>query len=211
VDAKGSTMSKVQSALAPVDRISSAVSITDDYVSTLTTVLQQLNGKQVECLVNSLLAMKNAEGTLYICGNGGSAANAIHLANDFTFGIHPGGNALKVEALAANSSVLTCLGNDIGYDNIFSHQLKVKANKKDILLVLSGSGNSQNILNAITQAKSIGMTTFGILGFTGGKAKAMLDHAFHFDIQDMQISEDTQVIIGHILMKALHKSLQEVC
>jgi len=204
-------MSKVQSALAPVDRISSVVSITNGYVSTLTTVLQQLNGKQVECLVNSLLAMKNAEGTLYICGNGGSAANAIHLANDFTFGIHPGGNALKVEALAANSSVLTCLGNDIGYDNIFSHQLKVKANKKDILLVLSGSGNSQNILNAITQAKSIGMTTFGILGFTGGKAKAMLDHAFHFDIQDMQISEDTQVIIGHILMKALHNSLQGVC
>lgn len=203
-------MSKVQSALAPVDRISSAVSITDDYVSTLTTVLQQLNGKQVECLVNSLLAMKNAEGTLYICGNGGSAANAIHLANDFTFGIHPGGNALKVEALAANSSVLTCLGNDIGYDNIFSHQLKVKANKKDILLVLSGSGNSQNILNAITQAKSIGMTTFGILGFTGGKAKAMLDHAFHFDIQDMQISEDTQVIIGHILMKSLYQELKYV-
>lgn len=203
-------MNKVQSALAPVTSISSVELITSNYVGTLTTVLQQLDGKQVECLVDALLAMKTSGGTLYICGNGGSAANAIHLANDFTFGIHPGGNALKVEALAANSSVLTCLGNDIGYDNIFSHQLKVKANKKDILLVLSGSGNSQNILNAVTQAKSIGMTTFGILGFTGGKAKTILDHAFHFDIQDMQISEDMQVIIGHILMKSLYQELKDV-
>jgi D-sedoheptulose 7-phosphate isomerase len=210
VDAKGSTMSKVQSALAPITPISSVESITSDYVSTLTTVLQQLDGKQVECLVNALLAMKSAGGTLYICGNGGSAANAIHLANDFTFGIHPGGNALKVEALAANSSILTCLGNDIGYENIFSHQLTVKAQPQDVLLVLTGSGNSQNILNAILRAKEIGMTTFGVLGFTGGKAKAMLDHAFHFDIQDMQISEDTQVIIGHILMKSLYQELKDV-
>ncbi|KAF7774121.1 hypothetical protein PCIT_a0517 [Pseudoalteromonas citrea] len=179
------------------------------YVSSLTNTLEQLNTDALTLFVDTLLDMREQRGTLYLCGNGGSAANAIHLANDFTFGINPQGNALKVEALPANSSILTCLGNDIGYDNIFSHQLQVKAEQQDVLLVLSGSGNSQNIINAISYANNIGMTTIGILGFDGGKAKAMLDQPFHFDVQDMQISEDTQVIIGHILMKALYEELQD--
>ncbi|QTH71051.1 SIS domain-containing protein [Pseudoalteromonas xiamenensis] len=184
--------------------------LTQDYVANLSLVLTQLESSRVRALVNQLLEMKRAGGTLYLCGNGGSAANAVHLANDFTFGISPSGNALKVEALSANSSVLTCLGNDIGYENIFSHQLKVKGHKNDVLMVLSGSGNSENIIRAISEAKQIGMHTVGILGFSGGKAKPMLDSAFHFDINDMQISEDTQVIIGHILMKALFKELSRV-
>ncbi|WP_247671119.1 SIS domain-containing protein [Pseudoalteromonas sp. MMG005] len=182
--------------------------LTTSYVQSLTDVLTQLNAKALALLVDTLLSMREKNGSLYLCGNGGSAANAIHLANDFTFGIHPKGNALKVEALAANSSILTCLGNDIGYDNIFSHQLKVKAKHHDVLLILSGSGNSQNIINAISEANKIGMTTVGILGFDGGKAKALLDQPFHFEIQDMQISEDTQVILGHILMKALYEELK---
>ncbi|MCF6440362.1 SIS domain-containing protein [Pseudoalteromonas luteoviolacea] len=203
-------MSNKQGAVSELPIAHPAESITADYTTTLSQVLTQLDGKQVAQLVDTLLDMKAHNGTLFICGNGGSAANAIHLANDFTFGIHPQGNALKVEALAANSSILTCLGNDIGYQNIFSHQLKVKANKHDVLLVLSGSGNSENIINAIAQAQVLGMTTVGILGFKGGTAKPMLDQAFHFDVQDMQISEDTQVIIGHILMKALYQELKDV-
>ncbi|MEJ6473077.1 SIS domain-containing protein [Pseudoalteromonas piscicida] len=202
-------MTKQQSIITPLPSIDPIVSLTESYVETLHRVLSKLDGVKVKRLVNTLITMKNNGGTLYLCGNGGSAANAIHLANDFTFGISPQGNALKVEALAANSSVLTCLGNDIGYDNIFAHQLKVKANHLDILLVLSGSGNSGNIINAIEQAQSLGMTTVGILGFDGGKAKPLLDQVFHFDIQDMQISEDTQVVIGHILMKALYQELKD--
>ncbi|ESP90425.1 MULTISPECIES: SIS domain-containing protein [Pseudoalteromonas] len=203
-------MSNKQGAVSELPVQHPAESIAQAYTDTLSCVLQQLDTKQIARLVDSLLEMKRQNGTLFICGNGGSAANAIHLANDFTFGINPQGNAIKVEALAANSSVLTCLGNDIGYENIFSHQLKVKAGSNDLLLVLSGSGNSQNIINAISQAQTIGMTTVGILGFKGGKAKPMLDQVFHFDVQDMQISEDTQVIIGHILMKALYQELKNV-
>lgn len=199
MDAAGSFMS---------ERSNTIEKLTSSYIKSLTHVLAQLNSDDLTLLVESLLTMRKNGGTLYLCGNGGSAANAIHLANDFTFGIHPEGKSLKVEALAANSSILTCLGNDIGYDNIFSHQLKVKATAHDVLLVLSGSGNSQNIINAISQAKTIGMTTVGILGFNGGNSKALLDQTFHFKIQDMQISEDTQVIVGHILMKALYKELR---
>lgn len=198
-------MSRKQSAVTPLP--TPIESLTTSYVKTLSSVLQQLDSEQVQTFVDYLLKMKEKNGTLYLCGNGGSAANAIHLANDFTFGISPSGDAIKVEALAANSSVLTCLGNDIGYENIFSHQLKVKGNENDILCVLSGSGNSGNIINAIEQAKQLGMTTVGVLGYDGGKAKPLVDLPFHFDVPDMQISEDTQVVLGHILMKALHQEL----
>jgi len=183
--------------------------LTNNYVASLNQVLKTLDTQLVQRLVVRMLALKKENNTLFICGNGGSAANAIHLANDFTFGIHPKGNALNVEALAANSSILTCIGNDIGYEHIFSHQLKVKARSGDMLIVLSGSGNSANIVEVLAHAKQKGIDSVAIVGYDGGKAKALADMVFHFDINDMQISEDTQVVLGHILMKALNKELQD--
>jgi D-sedoheptulose 7-phosphate isomerase len=142
--------------------------------------------------------------TIYFCGNGGSAGNANHLANDFLYGAGiNNGKGLRVESLSANTSVLTCLGNDIGYENIYAEQLRVKANSGDILIALSGSGNSKNILNALETANALGMETFALLGFTGGKAKALAKYPLHFEIHDMQVAEDMQMIIGHICMKWL--------
>jgi D-sedoheptulose 7-phosphate isomerase len=117
---------------------------------------------------------------------------------------------MKVEALSANAAVLTCLGNDIGYENIFSHQIKIKADADDVLIALSGSGNSPNIINAIDMGNSLQMQTFAILGFTGGKAKNIAQHAIHFSVDDMQISEDLQVIVGHMLMQYLNRELRAV-
>jgi D-sedoheptulose 7-phosphate isomerase len=139
-----------------------------------------------------------------ICGNGGSAANAMHLANDFLYGISksqkPG---LRVMALCANSSVLTCLANDEGYEHIFSLQIAVHGQPGDVLIAMSGSGNSPNILQALAQARTQGVKSYAILGYTGGKAKAMADVAIHFPIDDMQISEDLQLVIGHMIMQWL--------
>lgn len=177
------------------------------YVDKLATTLKLIDSAQISELVEILLKMMTDNGTLYICGNGGSAANAMHLANDFTFGISPSGDAMKVEALTANSSVITCLANDIGYENIFSHQLKVKASLNDVLLVLSGSGNSQNVIQAVLQAKKLGMPTVAILGFHGGKIKELVDLPMHIQVMDMQIAEDSQLIIGHIVMKSLFRIL----
>ncbi len=181
--------------------------IIKNYVSNLTQQLADFDWNIVEQLAGNLLNMRFDGKTLYICGNGGSAGNAIHLANDFSYGINPGEKALKVEALSANPAVLTCLGNDIGYENIYSHQLLTKGEVGDILIVLSGSGNSANIVKALEMAKSIGMTSYAIVGYSGGKAKDLADHALHFPIDDMQISEDTQVIVGHMLMQILHAQL----
>jgi D-sedoheptulose 7-phosphate isomerase len=142
--------------------------------------------------------------TIYLCGNGGSAGNAIHLANDFLYGAGMAhGVGLKVEALPANAAVITCLANDIGYENIFAEQLRVKAEPGDVLIVLSGSGNSPNVVKALETGRAKGMTTFAILGFTGGRCKVLADHPIHFPIDDMQIAEDLQLIIGHVCMKWL--------
>lgn len=180
-----------------------------NYIELLTEALKMLDTHALNDFSNILIELLNHKKTLYICGNGGSAANALHIANDFTFGISPSGNAISVEALPSNSAVLTCLANDIGYENIYSHQLKVKARKGDVLLVLSGSGNSTNIINAIIQAKEIGLHTAGILGFDGGEALSLVDTALHFKVNDMQISEDAQVVVGHILMKILNGKIGE--
>ena len=104
---------------------------------------------------------------------------------------------------------MTCLANDIGYQNVFSHQLKVKAQAGDILIVLSGSGNSDNIVNAIKQAKSMGVKTFAIIGYNGGQAKLLADSVIHVALDDMQIAEDIQVIVGHMVMKALYKAIAD--
>jgi len=142
---------------------------------------------------------------VFFCGNGGSAGNAIHLANDFLYGIakRPGGG-LRVHALSANPAVITCLANDIGYDRIYSEQLSVLANPDDVLVVLSGSGNSPNIVAALEQAKVMGVKSYAILGFTGGRCKDLADVPIHFAVDDMQISEDLQLVVGHMLMQWLY-------
>jgi D-sedoheptulose 7-phosphate isomerase len=142
---------------------------------------------------------------VFFCGNGGSAGNAIHLANDFLYGIakRPGGG-LRVNALSANPAVITCLANDIGYDRIYSEQLSVLANSGDVLVVLSGSGNSPNIVAALEQAKVMKVKSYAILGFTGGSCKELADVPIHFPVDDMQISEDLQLVVGHMLMQWLY-------
>ena len=91
---------------------------------------------------------------------------------------------MRVEALPANTSILTCLANDKGYESIFSQQLKVKANQNDVLIVLSGSGNSQNVVKALEVGNDIGMRTFAILGYSGGKCKTLAQYPIHFEIDD---------------------------
>lgn len=141
---------------------------------------------------------------VYLCGNGGSAANAIHLANDFLYGIaKESGLGLRVDALADNPSVVTCLANDLSYSEIFARQLLVKAEKGDVLIVLSGSGQSPNVVRALEAGQKLGMKTFAIVGFSGGRCKELADYPIHFPVDDMQICEDLQVVAGHMLMQWL--------
>ena len=133
---------------------------------------------------------------VFICGNGGSAANAIHIANDLHYGIGACGSppvipGMRVEALPANTGVITCLANDTGYENIYSEQLIAKANRDDILIALSGSGNSRNIVKAIEAAEKLEMKSVAILAFNGGECKDLADLSIHFPINDMQVAENS--------------------
>ncbi len=158
----------------------------------------------IQALADALLEAWIEGRSIYLCGNGGSAGNAIHLANDLIYGAGvKNGAGLRVEALSANAAVITCLANDIGYDNIYSEQIRVKGKPGDVLVILSGSGNSLNVVKAIEVGNSIGMKTFAILGFSGGRCKDLAQHSIHFEIDDMQIAEDLQLIVGHICMQWL--------
>ena len=186
---------------------STSINLIDDYSTRLQNVLAKSDWSGVNLLAIDMLLCWQEGRRVFLCGNGGSAGNAIHLANDFLYGVaKTTGGGLKVMALSANSAVMTCLANDVGYDHIFSEQLAVQAQKGDLLIALSGSGNSGNIVRVIEQAKSMGVKSFAILGFTGGKCKQLADVPIHFPVDDMQIAEDLQLIVGHMLMQYLYAS-----
>jgi len=178
-----------------------------EYSKKLQHVLQNADWDPVEILAKKMLSCWVNKESIYLCGNGGSAGNATHLANDFLYGVaNETGKGLKVHAFPANSSVITCLANDLGYESIYSEQIAVYCEEGDLLIVLSGSGNSPNIIKALEQAKYKGVTTCAILGFSGGKAKSIADIVIHIPVDDMQIAEDLQLVIGHMLMKWLRKN-----
>ena len=177
------------------------------YSSKLQEVLTSSDWSSVNLLAQDMLRCWKEKRQVFFCGNGGSAGNAVHLANDFLYGIaKKTGGGLKVQALSANSAVMTCLANDVGYESIFSEQLAVQAQAGDLLIALSGSGNSPNILRVIDQAKAMDVKSYAILGFTGGKCKELADVPIHFPVNDMQIAEDMQLIVGHMMMQWLYSN-----
>lgn len=178
----------------------------NSYLTRLKHTLKQNQSIKIKELYQKLLFIWKQKRNLFICGNGGSASNANHIANDLLCVLASKKKiGLKVESLSSNPAVITCIANDKGYENIFSDQIHSKCNSGDLLIVLSGSGNSKNILNAIIAAKKMNVYTFGILGFDGGKSKKILDNFINFQVNDMQISEDIQMIVFNICLQMLIK------
>lgn len=181
--------------------------VASDYALRMAKLLQDTDWSVVTPLAEELLACWQSGRQVFLAGNGGSAGNAIHLANDFVYPISKRhGSGLRVQSLAANAPVLTCLANDEGYDSIFAMQLAVAARAGDVLIVFSGSGNSPNIVRALEEARKMGVKSFAVLGFTGGRAKELADHPIHFPVDDMQISEDMQCIVGHMVVQYLYRN-----
>lgn len=182
-----------------------------DYSNRLNAVLSRFDWTPVERLAYDLRDCWQTGRQVFFCGNGGSGGNANHLANDFIYALSKTrGSGLRVQSLSANPSTLTCLANDEGYDHVFSMQLAVLARQGDVLVAFSGSGNSPNILEALQEAKKIGMTSYAVLGYSGGKAKALADVPIHFAVDDMQIAEDAQMMVGHMLMQWLYAQRGEI-
>ncbi len=180
--------------------------ILDDYKRNIDKHLDPLIEIKIENIAKAIHSCWEKNNTIYLAGNGGSASNAIHLANDLTYGAGKvNGKGISSEALCSNQSVITCLANDIGYENIYSEQIRVKGKHGDILILYSGSGNSKNIINAINEARNCNLSVYGIVGFDGGKMASLLEESklIHFGINDMQVVEDLMMIINHIIVKWL--------
>ena len=189
--------------------------VANKYLNDLFNSFDDLVFEKIEALSLLLISAWKNNRKVFICGNGGSGANSIHIANDFLYGVGVSGDepilpGLSIESLVSNQAIITCLSNDIGYENIFSYQLKVKASQNDILIVLSGSGNSKNISNAIKYANENNITTFALVAFDGGECKNIADDYIHINENNMEIAEDAQMIIFNICKKYLSSIKSEI-
>lgn len=151
-----------------------------------------------DCVGVIITAFKNGNKVLF-CGNGGSAADAQHLAAEFSGRFYTDRDALPAEALHCNSSYLTAVANDYSYDVIYSRLVKGIGNKGDILIGLSTSGNSKNILNAFAVAKEKGMITIGFTGASGGKMKDQSDYLINVPSADTPRIQESHIMLGHII------------
>lgn len=167
-------------------------------------VLNSLDLNSVNQVMNVLEDARLHGKRIFICGNGGSAATASHYCCDFNKGVSENQNdKYNFECLNDNIPTLMAVANDIGYEEVFRFPLKNKMKSGDILIGISGSGNSKNVVNAMEYAKSIGGTTIAIVGYSGGKMKEMADYNIHVNINDMQISENIHMMLDHMMMYVL--------
>lgn len=174
--------------------------LSKQYINTLSEILKNINYNAIALLIFKLKRIRKSQHTLYICGNGGSSTTASHFACDLNKTItHMGKAPIHTVCLNESIATLTAIANDVGYTHVFSFQLQNMAKKNDMLLVISGSGNSKNIIEVIKQAKNLNIETFGLLGFSGGKAKHLLDNYVLIESKNYGIIEDVHMIISHAI------------
>jgi D-sedoheptulose 7-phosphate isomerase len=185
----------------PVER-GSLASLTEDYVSRLQGALEALPRDRLD-EIGSILGRAYRNGKrVFTIGNGGSASLASHMAADLSKNtIRPNMRRFRIMSLNDNASIVTALANDLGYENIFSEQLTNLIRAGDVLVVVSASGNSPNIIKAIEYAGAQCAEVIALLGFDGGKAATMADVSIVVSSWDYGIVEDTHLIINHILVE----------
>ena len=148
-----------------------------------------------------LLSARDSGSVIFFMGNGGSASTASHFANDLAFGVNEYEKPFKVMSITDNTSVITAIGNDYGYDDIFLRQLKIYGKSGDIVVGISASGNSQNLINAFEYATSVEIKTVALTAFDGGKMKEIADQGVHIPTGDKEYgpAEDLHMILDHLV------------
>lgn len=144
-----------------------------------------------------------------ICGNGGSAADSQHFAAELVGRFKLERKGLPAIALTTDTSVLTCMGNDYGYDSIFSRQVEALGKKGDVLIGFSTSGNSKNVIDAIEEGKKNGLITIGFLGKDGGKLKKMVDYDFTFSYSETARVQEHHLMTYHLICEFVEKEMAE--
>ena len=204
-----------------------------DYLALEKKTLEALSQKEIHDVVDAVLDAYEHEGTIYICGNGGSASTASHAANDFNKGISEYvDKKWHFYCLNDNMATLMSIANDISYEEVFRFQLRGRLKPHDLVIGISGSGNSANVVNAIRYpaakvlllpvrvqgveappeiagairyAKEQGVKTVGWTGYSGGKVKELADVAFYVPLDNMQVVEDMHMVLVHLLMNVVQR------
>lgn len=175
-----------------------------DYMSKVSTVLADIDQIALKRAIDYLKKQINNGKRIFIAGNGGSASIASHMVNDLTKGLYSvGKDTTLVVSLNDNYPTVSAIANDLSFDSIFRIQLEMFATKGDIVILISGSGNSRNILEAANYARSNEITVIGLTGFDGGALFKVADFNFHVPVNDMQISEDLMSMFGHLVYKSI--------
>jgi D-sedoheptulose 7-phosphate isomerase len=186
------------------------VSFAGAYLDYLTSVLKSIDAREIGQFIKTLLDARESGATIYFIGNGGSAATASHFANDIAIGTNSYEKPFRAVSLTDSNAIITAVGNDFGYEEIFVRQLQVLGRAGDVVVAISASGNSPNLIKAFDYAKSIGIKTVAITAFDGGKIKQIADEGVHVPTTPKEYgpAEDAHMVLDHLvgayLMRFIH-------
>ncbi|PMB02582.1 phosphoheptose isomerase [Fischerella thermalis CCMEE 5273] len=187
------------------------VSQIHSYLGELKAVIDQLNVNDIESVIHKLIETHERNGFIYIFGNGGSASTASHFVNDFNKGVSENLNKkFRFTCLNDNVSTVMAVANDIGYDQIFRFQLENYLTANDLVIGISGSGNSKNVIEGIEYANQIGAGTVALVGYDGGRLKQLVQQSIHVPVNNMQMVEDLHMVMDHLMMTILKNYLERV-
>ncbi len=180
----------------------------EEYLELEIGVLKSLDRSAINQAMNLLEKTRQSGSCVYVFGNGGSAGTAAHMENDFNKGISERlEKKYRFRCINTNMATVMAIANDNGYENVFVQQLENILNKEDVIVAISGSGNSENVIRAVEYAKGQGCKIIGMTGYSGGRLKDLSDVSLHVPIDNMQIAEDVHIIFNHLMMYILSNEL----
>jgi len=186
------------------------VAFAEAYLDYLTSVLKTIDAREIGQFIETLLDARERGATIFFIGNGGSTATASHFANDIAIGTNSYEKPFRAVSLTDSNAIITAVGNDFGFEEIFVRQLRVLGRAGDVVVAISASGNSPNLIRAFDYAKSIGIKTVAITAFDGGKIKQMADEGVHVPTAPKEYgpAEDAHMVLDHLvgayLMRFIH-------
>ena len=182
------------------------------YLDRSQQALKQIDVESVSCFTEQVVEAWHTDRQLIVFGNGGSAATASHLAEDLATYAIPFSEPKRLRVLSLNDSpsVITALGNDIDFDAIFTEQVQQWARSGDLVLTLSGSGNSSNLIAAIERARQIGCKTAAMTGYDGGQLRQLVDFPLHVEIPEMQPAQDAHMVMTHMIVHGFRVAVRAI-
>ncbi len=187
-----------------------AASFANSYLNYLADVLKAIDVTEITRFVQTLLDARERGATVFFIGNGGSASTASHFANDLSIGTNSYEKPFRAISLTDNQAIITAVGNDFGYQDIFLRQLQVLGRSGDVVVAISASGNSPNLLAAFEYARTAGIKTVAITAFNGGKMKPIADEGIHVRTGPMEYgpAEDAHMVLDHLVGAYLMRLLK---